>query len=269
MPLRTALIPAAGRGTRMRPVTRVVPKELLPVGAKPAIHRVVEEAAAAGIDRIGVVIRPGKELIREYLEVARRRGDLPDLSFHFPIQEQPRGLADAIRASRGFLGADPFALLLPDNVLLSPEHRLESMTELFERSGRDVVGVLELDSSESGRYGDSGLFEGSSPERGVFEIGRLHEKRPGRLEIPDGETVRRTCGRYICRPHVLRLIDELWPAAQGELDEVPVYQRIAAEGGLLGRVLPPPLFDVGHPSGYLAANAWLHRRAPATDEFAS
>lgn len=265
MPLRTALIPAAGRGTRMRPVTRVVPKELLPVGSKPAIHRVVEEAAAAGLDRIGVVIGPGKELVREYLELARRRGDLPDLSFAFPIQEQPRGLADAIRVSREFLGGDPFALLLPDNVLLSPEHRLERMTELFERSGRDVVGVLELDSSDSGRYGNSGLFEGSSPEPGVFEIGRLHDKGRGRLVISRGETVRRTCGRYVCRPHVLRLIDELWAAAEGELDEVPVYQRIASEGGLLGRLLPSPLFDVGHPSGFLAANAWLHRRASAED----
>ncbi|MFQ5351418.1 MAG: sugar phosphate nucleotidyltransferase, partial [Thermoanaerobaculia bacterium] len=138
MALRKALIPAAGRGTRMRPVTWAVPKELLPVGSKPAIHRVVDEAAAAGLDRIGVVIGPGKGLIREYLETARREGEFPGLAFEYLRQEEPRGLADAISVSCAFLDGDPFALLLPDNVLLSPAHRLSSLTELAERSGQDV-----------------------------------------------------------------------------------------------------------------------------------
>ena len=259
MTVRKALIPAAGRGTRMRPVTWVVPKELLPVGSRPAVHRVVEEAAAAGLDHIGVVIGPGKELIRDYLETARREGEFAGLTFEYLHQEEPNGLAEAIAVSRDFIAGDPFALLLPDNVLLSPEHRLRKMTELFERSARDVVGVLALDAGESGRYGNSGLFEGSSSEPGVFEIERLHDKRPGRLRIAAGETVLRTCGRYICRPHVLRWIEELRPGIEGEFDEVPVYQRIAAEGGLLGRQLPLPLFDVGHPAGFLAANAFLHQ----------
>ena len=260
MPLRKALIPAGGRGTRMRPVTRVVPKELLPVGNRPAIHRVVEEAVAAGLDRIGVVIGPGKELVRAYLEAARDRGELPDVSFEFPIQEEPRGLADAIWASRGFLDGDPFALLLPDNVLLSSRHRLAAMTDLHAESGKDVVGVLELDASQTGRYGNSGLFEGDERRPGVFEIHRLRDKGPGRLRIAEGTTVRRACGRYVCRPHLLEGIAELRRVGDTELDEVPVYQRIAAAGGLLGRLLVPPLFDVGHPSGFLAANAWLHDR---------
>ena len=259
MPVRKALIPAAGRGTRMRPVTWAVPKELLPVGTRPAIHRVVDEAAAAGLDRIGVVVGPGKELIRQYLETARRQGEFPGLAFEYLWQEEPKGLAEAISVGRSFTGGDPFALLLPDNVLLSPQYHLASMTDLFERSGKDVAGVLTLDSSATGRYGNSGLFEGRSPEPGIFEIERLLDKLPGRLEIPAGETVLRTCGRYICRPHVMRWIDELRPGIRSEFDEVPVYQRIAAEGGLFGRELPMPLFDVGHPAGFLAANAYLHQ----------
>ena len=183
------------------------------------------------------------------------------MSFEFPIQEEPRGLADAIWVSRRFLDGEPFALLLPDNVLLSPKHRLATMTELHLRSGKDVVGILELDASQTGSYGNSGLFEGEERRPGVFEIHRLRDKGPGRLSIAAGETVRRTCGRYVCRPHLLEGIEELRRDAEGELDEVPVYQRIAAVGGLLGRVLPAPLFDVGHPSGFLAANAWLHQRA--------
>ena len=262
MALRKALIPAAGRGTRMRPVTWAVPKELLPVGTRPAIHRVVEEAAAAGLDRIGVVIGPGKELIRDYLETARRHGEFAELEFEYLHQKEPKGLAEAISVARRFTAGDPFALLLPDNVLLAAEYRLASLVELFARAGKDVVGVLELDSDESGRYGNSGLFEGASPEPGIFEIRHLRDKRPGRLVIPAGETVLRTCGRYVCRPHVLDWIDELRPGIRGEFDEVPVYQKIAAAGGLLGRLLPPPLFDVGHPAGFVAANAHLHSRSP-------
>ena len=259
MRVRKALIPAAGHGKRMRPVTWTVPKELLPVGTRPAIHWVVEEAVAAGLDRIGVVISPGKALIREYLETAQRRGQFAGLTFEYLLQQEPTGLAEAISVARSFTGDEPFALLLPDNVLLAPEYRLASMTELFERSGRDVVGVLELDSAASGAYGNSGLFEATSPEPGVFEIRRLHDKGTGRLMIREGETVLRTCGRYVCRPHVMRWIDELRPSIQREFDEVPVFQRIARDGGLLGRVLPLPLFDVGHPAGYLAANAHLHQ----------
>lgn len=260
MALRKALIPAAGRGTRMRPVTWAVPKELLPVGTKPAIHRVVEEAAAAGLDRIGVVLGPGKELIRDYLEAACRRGDLPGLDFEFLLQKEPRGLAEAISVARDFTAGEAFALLLPDNVLLSPQHRLAPLTELSASAGKDVVGVLELDAEASGRYGNSGLFDGRPIGPGLFEIHRLRDKGPGRLEIPPGTTVLRTCGRYVCRPHVMDWIDELRPGIEGEFDEVPVYQRIAADGGLLGRLLPSPLFDVGHPAGFLAANAHLHSR---------
>lgn len=263
MPLRKALIPAAGRGTRMHPVTWAVPKELLPVGAKPAIHRVVEEAAAAGVDQIGVIIGPGKELIRQYLDTAAARGEFAGLAFDYLWQEEPLGLAEAISLARSFTADDPFALLLPDNVLLSPDYRLSLLTELFERSGRDVVGVLSLGSDESGRFGNSGLFEGESTAPGVFAIRSLADKGPGRLRIGGGEIVRRTCGRYVCRPHVMRWIDELRPTIRREFDEVPVYQRIAAEGGLLGREIPLPLFDVGHPSGFLAANAYLHERQRA------
>lgn len=261
MELRKALIPAAGRGTRMRPVTLTVPKELLPVGTRPAIHRVVEEAAAAGLEEVGVVVGPGKELVREYLETARDRGLLAGVRLEFLWQETPNGLAEAIWVSRGFTGDEPFALLLPDNMPLSPEYRLRLLRDLFERTGKDVVGVLALDESDSGRFGDSGRFEGAALEPGVFAIERLHDKRPGRLRIAPGETVLRACGRYVCGAHLMRRVGELLASADGELDEVPVYQEIAREGGLLGLRVPPPLFDVGHPAGFLAAGAYLHQQS--------
>jgi UTP--glucose-1-phosphate uridylyltransferase len=107
MTLDKAIIPAAGHGTRMLPVTRVVPKELLPVGSKPAIHWAIEEAAAAGLREIAIVVSPTKPLIATYIETSGLREEL-DLSFEFITQEEQLGLADAIWRCRDFAGDEPF-----------------------------------------------------------------------------------------------------------------------------------------------------------------
>lgn len=255
MTLRKAIIPAAGHGTRMRPFTAVVPKELLPVGSKPAIHWAVEEAAAAGLVEIAVVVSRAKPLIAEYLEAAGL-ADTLGVSFEFIIQEEQLGLADAIWCCRDFAGDDSFGLLLPDNVVASGTSGFAAMAALFRRAGRDVFGVLELDASHSLQYGYSGLIDFERTNDGTLEISRLADKRPGRLEIAPGDTVVRTCGRYVCTPDLLAGIERLRGSADGELDEVPVYQEIIQKRGALGVVLPPPLFDVGYPRGFAAANAW-------------
>ena len=150
-----AIIPAAGLGTRMEPVSRVVPKELLPVGCKPAIHWVIEEAAAAGLQEIAIVLSPSKGLIFEYLADGGLDAEL-GVRFHYVTQEIQRGLADAMWQCREFIDGEPFALLLPDNVLLSPEHKLSRMVGLYAQTGRDVIGTLELDHSYSGQFGNCG-----------------------------------------------------------------------------------------------------------------
>jgi UTP--glucose-1-phosphate uridylyltransferase len=253
--LDKAIIPAAGFGTRMLPVTRTVPKELLPVGSKPAIHWAVEEAAAAGLYNIAVVVSRTKPLIAEYLESGNLAGEL-GVSFQFIVQEEQLGLADAIWCCREFAAGDPYGLLLPDNVVASGTAGFTAMADLFRTDGRDVFGVLELDSSHSLQYGHSGLIDFEPRSDGALEISRLADKRPGRLEIAPGETAVRTCGRYVCTPDLLDGIGRLRESADGELDEVPVYQQIIGKRGALGVVLPPPLFDVGYPRGFTAANAW-------------
>lgn len=255
MTLDKAIIPAAGHGTRMRPFTFVVPKELLPVGSKPAIHWAVEEAAAAGIRKIAVVVSRTKPLIAEYLDSGGLADEL-GVEFEYVVQEEQLGLADALWCCRDFAGDDPFGLLLPDNVVLSGTGGFEAMVERFHQDGRDVLGALELDSSHSLQYGHSGLIDFDTRDDGALEIRRLADKKPGRLEIAPGETAVRTCGRYVCTPDLLEGIGKLRDSAEGELDEVPVYQEIIRRRGALGVVLPPPLFDVGYPRGFTAANAW-------------
>jgi UTP--glucose-1-phosphate uridylyltransferase len=244
----------------MRPFSDVVPKELVPLGSRPALHLVVEEALAAGIHEIVVVVAPGKELLERYLAAQVDLGAFAGARFEVVVQPEPLGLGDALLCSREQLAGEPFALLLPDNVALAPEYRLADMLSAHEATGKDVVGLLELGHRHSGLFGDSGRFEGERLASGLWRLDRLGDKRPGRLAIAPGEVVRRACGRYVCRSHLLDELERLRPRGGGELDEVGAYQRIVAAGGAVGWVVPPPLFDVGHPQGVLAASAWLLAR---------
>ena len=248
----------------MRPFSRVVPKELVPLGAMPALHRVLIEAREAGIDQVALVVRPEKQLLMRYVERMQEAGELEGITIRWVEQPEPRGLGDAMARCRDFAAGEPFALLLPDNLPLAPDYRLADLLTVHAQRGLDVVGVLAVDASRSGQYGDSGRFSGERIGPGLFRIERLGEKGPGRLEVAAGEVVHRTCGRYVCRPAILDLLDDQLRTAVGELDELPAYRLVAAAGGLLGRVVPQPLFDVGHPSGVLAASAWLHARQAAS-----
>lgn len=261
MAIRRAVIPAAGHGTRMRAIAGTEPKELLPVGDRPVLRHVLDEALAAGLDEIALVVSPAKGAIRAYVEREVAAGGLA-ARVTWVEQTVQRGLGDAMALCRDFVAGEPFALLLPDNVFLAPDYSLRPMVDLAAEHGRDVVGVVELGDDSSGRFGNCGLIDFRALAPGVLEIEGLADKLPGRLEIAPGERVTRTCGRYVCRPDVLDVLEQLRPAAEArgrELDEVPAYQRIIAERGALGRVLPPPLFDTGNPAGYAAANAYLER----------
>lgn len=257
MRITRAIVPAAGRGTRMRPFTLAVPKELVPVGSVPAIHRVVAEAARAGLTEVAVVLSPAKELLRRYLEAAQAAGAFPAVRLTYLYQEEPTGLADAMVLCRDFTRGEAFALLLPDNLPLSPAYEPRAALELAETSGRDVLGVIEVGPEGSGRYGNCGRIDYERLEPGVLSIRRLHGKGPGTLRVPPGTTLLRTCGRTVCQPHVFDYIERVRPAAEGELSEVPAFQEMVREAGVLGRLIPGPLFDVGNPGGLLAASAHL------------
>ena len=256
----------------MAPFSRLAPKELAPIGSVPALQLVLEEIAAAGLVEVGIVVRPGKaELIERCVEQTGPRADGPDprrLEVTWIEQPQPRGLGDAILCAQGFLRREPFALLLPDNLLLGAEHRLADLTRLHAETGRDVLGVLELGAEQSGEYGNCGLIDYRVPDPSrprVLELLRLHDKGPGRLLVGEGEVKRRTCGRYVCTPELLDELDSVREemrrhGADGELDEVPAYQRLIERRGAVGYVLAGPLFDVGYPLGYLAACAFEYRR---------
>lgn len=259
--IRRAVIPAAGLGTRMREIAGDRPKELLPVGGRPVLRHAIDEALAAGLDEIAIVVSPAKDPIRSYVDERIAAGKLA-AKITWVEQTVQRGLGDAMTRCRDFVAGEPFALLLPDNVFLAPGYSLQPMVDLAIEHSRDVIGVVELGDDSSGKFGNCGRIDFRALAPGVLEIERLDDKRPGKLQIPRGERVTRTCGRYVCRPDVLDVLEELRPetlAAGRELDEVPAYQRIIAARGAIGCALPPPLFDAGNPEGYAAANAYLSK----------
>ncbi len=264
--VKRAVIPAAGQGTRMQPVSLVLPKELLPVGMRPMIQFALEEAIEAGLHQVAIVINRKKELIRDYFDRLGKCDPFNTVSIHYLYQEEAAGLADAVDQCRDWLQGEPFGLLLPDNVPGSPDYRFSSMIELYERrqgtERRDVLGVIELGSAQSGFYGNSGRIDCRIVRPRVVEIERLHDKGKGTLQVAPGERILRTCGRYVFHHDFFHYLDMIRPGIEGEFDEVPVCQEIIRDRGALGYLIPTPLFDVGNPRGYLAANAYELRSHP-------
>lgn len=256
--VRRALVPAAGKGTRMQPFSLVVPKELVPLGGVPVIHRILDEAGGGGIEDVAVVLAPGKELLRRYLEIMLARGAWGDLRLHFLYQNEPTGLADAIARCQDFCAGEPFAVLLPDNLPLAEDYELGQLLRLHAASDRHVVGVLELDARWSGLYGDCGRIRYQTLGDGALLLTRLLDKARRQLTIRPGEVVRRTCGRYVFSSELFGTLEQVRPTVEGEFDEVPVVQRLVEARRVVGTVLPSPLFDVGHAEGLLAASAHLH-----------
>ncbi len=263
--VRKAILPSAGFGTRMHPFSWVLPKELVPLGNTPALHFVLEEVARAGLREVAIVTRPGKGLLVEHLRRARQEGLFADLEIDWIEQPQPLGLGDAITCCRDFVGGEPFALLWPDNVALSPQHELGSLVRLHETTGLEVYGVLELTSQDSGRFSHAGRFRHQEEEdwesRRRVRILELFDKRPGRLEIPPGDTLLRTTGRIVANADLIEEIEASRTATDAELDEVAACQRLVGQRGAWGLVLPAALFDTGHPSGVLAASKYLAEQA--------
>ena len=183
--VRKAVIPAAGFGTRMHPFSWLIPKELVPLGNVPALHWVLDEVTKAGLSEVAIVVRSGKPMLQEHLTRAQDEGLFPELDIQWVIQPRPLGLGDAIMVCRDFVDDQPFALLWPDNVFLSPDHDLGHAVALFEATRLDVLGVVELDHSDSEAFGRSGLFESTEevPWSGAkrVRLTRLLDKRPGRL----------------------------------------------------------------------------------------
>jgi UTP--glucose-1-phosphate uridylyltransferase len=273
MQVNSAVIPAAGAGTRFLPVTKAVPKELLPIGDTPAIQLIIDEAIGAGIKHIVVVSSRTKPAIERYFEpddelvamlrekgkddiVERLQSIGRDWRVTITYQDNPRGLGHAVGCARRAVGDEPFAVLLPDE-LMGNSSLLAQMNGVCASSGGSVVGVKQVPRSEVSSYG---VLDPAGPidADGVIRVRDLVEK-PAVDEAPSEYII---IGRYVLTPDVFDEIDRLTPGAGGELQLTDALRAQAARSPFHGVLSPVERYDTGNPIGFLEAAIAFGLRDP-------
>lgn len=264
MRVRTAVIPAAGLGTRFLPATKSVPKELLPIIDTPALQLIIEEAMGAGIDHVVVVTSRNKPAIEAYFDpqpevIAKLRGsgreDVAErllalgrgVRLSFAYQEEPLGLGHAVGSAREKVGDEPFAVLLPDELMGAPSF-LDQMCRLCETTGGNVIGLKQVPRSEVGAYGVIDPI-GAPDEAGVVRVRTMVEKPDPAVAPSDLIAI----GRYVLTPAVFDEIDRVEPGAGGEIQLTDALNAQAARSPFHGVIGTVSRHDTGNPLGFLTA----------------
>jgi len=269
---RTAVIPAAGLGTRFLPATKSLPKEMLPIVDKPAIQHIVEEAVRAGLTDILIVTGRDKGAIEDHfarnleleshLETAGRVELLDQIrsvaemaNIHYVLQNDPLGLGHAVSLARDHVGAEPFAVLLPDDLLVDDSEFLAGMIETFERFGGSVLALLEVAPEAISAYGAT---DSEPIEERVVRVHGIVEK-PDPADAPSNLAA---IGRYVFTPEIFDALDRIRPGHGGELQLTDAIGILAQSQPVYGRILDEQRFDAGDKVGFLHANVMLALRRP-------
>jgi UTP--glucose-1-phosphate uridylyltransferase len=227
MKVRKAIIPAAGLGTRFLPATKAMPKEMLPIVDKPTIQYIVEEAIESGIEDIIIVTGKGKRAIEDHFDnsfeleqnlLEKRKFELLNevqkssnmIDIHYIRQKEPRGLGHAIWCARKFIGDEPFAVLLVDDIVRAKKPCLKQMMEQYENHDSSIIGVQHVLDNEVSRYG---IVDGFEIADRLFSINHLVEK-PKVEEAPSNLAI---MGRYILTPRIFEILHNQAPGAGGEI----------------------------------------------------
>jgi UTP--glucose-1-phosphate uridylyltransferase len=264
MDVRKAVIPAAGLGTRFLPITKSVPKELLPILDRPMLQYVVEEAAEAGIEEVIIVTARGKESIAAYfqpqpllerhlaetgppdlLEKVRHASTLADVSF--VIQEQPLGLGHAVLTAKDAVGDEPFVVILPDDIIA---HTPGALTQMIRVSNEFNAGVIAVEPTPWEMVHNYGVVDATPKAERVHEIHRLVEKPP-REEAPSNLTV---VGRYILPPEIFECLERTPPGAKNEIQLTDGMALLMETHELYAYEFMGTRYDGGTPLGLLRAS---------------
>ncbi|MDE0370008.1 MAG: sugar phosphate nucleotidyltransferase [bacterium] len=256
MKVDVALVPAAGRGTRMRPATNAIPKALLTVVDRPSIQWVVEEAARAGVTEVVVVVDPdGGAIIERHFDESRFLPGLSGVKVRAVIQEEAKGLGHAVLAGREAIGLRPFFVMLADDLVRPGEELLSHLARAADLD-TSVVYVRRL---PDGMLGAKGVVvPGSGLSDSVMEIEGAVEK-PG-AGAPSNYAIH---GRYLFVPEVFDHLTGVAPGYGGEIQLTDAVDSLARAGRCRAYVADVELLDVGNPLGYLRANTVLGLADPA------
>jgi len=266
--IKKAVIPAAGLGTRMLPITKSMPKEMLPIGTKPAIHYVVEEAIKSGIDDVLIITGKGKRAIEDYFDRSfeleyylRERGKERELKMveeigemvdiYYVRQKKPLGLGDAIKHAEKHVNGEPFAVLLGDDIIVSKKPGIQQLMEVYDKYETVVIGVERVKATEVEKYG---IIKPKALYEGVYEVLSLVEK-PKRERAPSNIAI---IGRYVLTPEIFDSLRKVKPDSQGEVQLTDALNALLKKGTrIVAKEIEGKRYDIGTPKGWLKANIEL------------
>lgn len=255
-----AIIPAAGLGTRFLPVTKAMPKEMLPILDKPTIQYIVEEAIESGIEDLIIVTGKGKRAIEDHFdtnfeleenlirkekyELLKKVQSCSKVEIHYIRQKEPRGLGHAVWSARKFIGNEPFAVLLGDDIVQSAEPSLQQLIKQYERTGNSVIGVQSVPDEETHRYG---IIDPIQQDGRLYEVGNFIEK-PSLGTAPSNLAI---MGRYILTPEIFGFLGEHEVGAGGEIQLTDAIQKLNEIQSVFAYDFVGKRHDVGEMLGFI------------------
>lgn len=259
--IKKAIIPAAGLGTRFLPATKAMPKEMLPILDKPTIQYIVEEAARAGIEDIIIVTGKHKRAIEDHfdnqkeLEMILEEKGKTDLlekvnystelaNIFYVRQKEQKGLGHAIYSARQFIGDEPFAVLLGDDIVESTQPAIKQLINTYEETGKSVIGVQEVDENDTHRYG---IIDPLSKSGRQYEVNQFVEK-PKQGTAPSNLAI---MGRYVLTPDIFEYLANQGKGAGGEIQLTDAIERMNKESQVYAYDFEGERYDVGEKLGFV------------------
>jgi UTP--glucose-1-phosphate uridylyltransferase len=259
--VRKAIIPAAGLGTRFLPATKAMPKEMLPIVDKPTIQYIVEEAIESGIEDIIIVTGKGKRAIEDHfdhafeleqnlfekgkfdlLEKVKQSSKLADI--HYIRQKEPKGLGHAVNCAKKFIGDEPFAVLLGDDIVQAEKPCLKQLIEKYEETTASIIGVQQVPEDQTHRYG---IIEPSSSFNNLYGVKNFVEK-PKQGTAPSNLAI---MGRYILTPEIFTYLEEQETGAGGEIQLTDAIQKLNKYQRVFAYDFEGTRYDVGEKLGFI------------------
>jgi UTP--glucose-1-phosphate uridylyltransferase len=278
MKVRKAIIPAAGLGTRFLPATKAQPKEMLPIVDKPTLQYIIEEAVESGIEEILIITGRNKKSIEDHFDKSieleleletkgkydllaevRRISDM--VNIHYIRQKEPKGLGHAIYCAKSFIGDEPFAVLLGDDIVYADKPCLKQMIEAYDEYKTSVLGVQEVAKEDVCKYG---IVDGEHIEGRVYRVKDLVEK-PTVEDAPSNVAI---LGRYIINPAIFEILEHTKPGKGGEIQLTDALKELAQQEAMYAYSFEGRRYDVGDKQGFLEATVeFALRREDLREEF--
>ncbi|MGG0382082.1 UTP--glucose-1-phosphate uridylyltransferase GalU [Priestia filamentosa] len=258
--IKKAIIPAAGLGTRFLPATKAMPKEMLPIVDKPTIQYIVEEAVASGIEDIIIVTGKGKRAIEDHfdyapeleqnllekgkMEILDKVRQSSNVDIHYIRQKEPKGLGHAVWCARNFIGNEPFAVLLGDDIVEAETPSLRQLIDQYEETLSSVIGVQTVREDQTHRYG---IVDPSHNKGRRYEVNNFVEK-PAPGTAPSNLAI---MGRYVFTPEIFKFLEEQEIGAGGEIQLTDAIQKLNAIQRVFAYDFEGKRYDVGEKLGFI------------------